>query len=451
MSRTTAEQIIARLDGEVVLLPPNRQNWFIANLETMRAQPTMTKEMERAGAERGIAELVSCYGFSSAVADKPYAFQDGVAIIPVHGTLINRYSWSWSYCTGYNYIRAMMNAALADDDVTLIVFDVNSYGGEAAGCFELAEEIREARSRKSLLAVVDSAACSAGYAIASACTKMVVTKSGTTGSIGVIAMHVSISGALNQAGIVVTLIYAGERKADGNPYEDLPAEVKAEIKADIDERYGEFVELVVKNRGIDSQVVLDTQSRAYRAEEALALGLIDAVQSPTEAVASFLAEMGSDDPSETEDNEPMADAPAPAVTAAAPVAAVAPDPAALAAAANTARTAEKERVKSVMSCDEAKDKTALASHLALNTDLSLDDCKPILAAAQPEKKAAAPAAPAASAAGAFERRMDQEGGAGVGADADAAQTNEDGSPKVSRAAAAMAMAWGKPKASSQTH
>ncbi len=43
--------------------------------------------------------------------------------------------------------------------------------------------------------------------------------------------------------------------------------------------------------------------------------------------------------------------------------------------------AERERVKAILSCDEAKNRGDLANHLALSTDLSVEAAKGILAAA----------------------------------------------------------------------
>ncbi|PZP55979.1 MAG: S49 family peptidase, partial [Delftia acidovorans] len=118
--------------------------------------------------------------------NKPFAFSGGFAIIPIHGSLINRYGGYYhGYVTGYNFIRSQMNAALADPDVEAIIFDVNSNGGEAAGCFELANEIFASRAVKPSFSVVDSNAYSAAYALGSAATKMAVIPSGGAGSIGV--------------------------------------------------------------------------------------------------------------------------------------------------------------------------------------------------------------------------------------------------------------------------
>lgn len=255
--------------------------------------------------------LESAYGFDRADEEdrKPFVYQDGVAVIPIHGTLLNRCNWSWGFVTGYQYIRRMMNAALDDDDVETIVFDVDSPGGEAAGCFELAREIMASRRVKPSLAMVDSVAASGGIALAACGTKVYAIPSARVGSIGVYRMHISYEDNLKQAGIKVTFAAAGEHKVDGNPYQDLPQAVLDEWRESAGKTWDDFIALVAEARDMSEDDVRDTQARIYRADEALAKGLINAVKTPTEAVSAFLAEL-ADEPSFNDDEEiEMADAP----------------------------------------------------------------------------------------------------------------------------------------------
>lgn len=325
-------------------------------------------------------ELCAAYGLYRADSDKPFAYADGVAIIPVHGILVNRFSYSWGYATGYNFLRAQLAAAVADNDVKLIVFDCNSYGGMVAGCFETVDEIFAARTAKPSLAVVDASAYSACYAIASAATRMVTIPSAGVGSIGVVAMHMNIGPMLEKWGIEVTFIHAGAHKVDGHPYAALPDNVKKNIQTSIDKSYATFTNSVARNRNITVDAVKATEAQVYDADDALKLGLIDAVQPPSTAVAAYLDELsGSDDNQEfemsTQDKQPGAEGtkkPGDDQAAATNTAVAA------------ARTAERERMAGIMNCAEAKDKAKLASHLAQNTDLSVDEAKAMLNAAAPE-------------------------------------------------------------------
>lgn len=344
-------------------------------------------EQQKKWMEQRRQELCEAYGFSSTEQRKPFAFADGMAIIPIVGTLINRFGSSYGWITGYNFIRRQLALAVADDEVKGIILDVNSYGGEAAGCFELSEEIYQARAKKPIMAVIDSNCYSAGYALASGATTIVCTPSGGVGSIGVVAMHVDMSKALAEYGYKVTFIHFGEHKVDGNPYEPLSAEVKGIIQKSVNQSGEKFVALVARNRNIDAAKVKETQARVYRAEDAKDLGLIDTIATPTEAVQVFLDELtgsvqqpGKEDAmSQAAENQPDA-----AAQAAAAAATATANAAAIATASAEARKAEKARISAITGSEEAKGKSKLANHLAMNTDMSVDDAKAMLAVAAAE-------------------------------------------------------------------
>lgn len=331
-------------------------------------------------------EILAYYGYSTPTAqDKPFAYQDGMAIIPIHGMLINRFSGSYSFVTGYNFIRSQMQAALADSDVKMIVFDVNTSGGVASGCSELALEIFQARSQKPSLSVVDARCYSAGYFLASSAGRMISTPSGGIGSIGVLAMHLDYSDALAENGIKLTFIIAGDRKVDGNSYQRLSARAKASIQKDVDYHYELFVQAVARNRDISEEEVRATEAGCYLPPEALELNLIDEVLPPAEAITKFYNDCTEAEQSDTdigkrrktsygkEGIEAMDEAQMNATIAQQVQAGIA-----------AATAAERARQSGIRNCDEAKDRTKLAAHLADNTAMSVDDAKGILGAAAKE-------------------------------------------------------------------
>lgn len=339
---------------------------------------------QRAQFELRRAEILSSYGMMDAgPGEKCFAYADGVAIIPIHGLLINRLSWSCSYATGYNFIRSQRMAALADPDVKLIAYDVNSQGGIASGCAELAREMYDTRSEKPSIAVVDARCYSAAYFLASACDKIVVTPSGGVGSIGCLSMHIDYSDMIAADGVKVTFIFAGADKVDGNPYERLSARAKATIQRDVDYHYGLFIEAVARHRGMSEDDVRATEAGCFLPPEALDNGLIDAIETPAEAVANFFNEITSDAEAEGDDEMTQASNTAGTETVAAAAAPITRSEVAqmVAEATATAQTAERTRQAGIRNCDEAKGREPLANHLANDTDLSVDVAKGILAAA----------------------------------------------------------------------
>lgn len=413
MSKQLASAIVNRFNMQPALLSHANVPQLTQAIISVAAH---TDEEHAAAQQARGAEVMAAYGHGPAAADKPFLFSGGIAIIPITGLLINRCNFGCSWVTGYNFVRSQVNAAAEDPDVKLIVFDCHSGGGEAAGCFELCNEIRASRDRKPSLAVVDSASYSACYAIASSASRVSVIPSGGVGSIGVVAMHVDFSKVLDNFGIKVTFIHSGEHKVDGNPYEPLPEPVRKSIQARVDTTRQEFVNLVATNRGLDPKVVFDTEAACFSAAEAKDLGLVDAIAQPIDAVRAFINELSRSEPHMETDMSTVK----PGAESAASVTENTPAPAAAAPTAPTAadaRKAERERISAIKGHANAKDRAALADHLALNTDLSVDAAAAILAASPVESKGDSKSA--------FTQAMDNSQHPNVGADAGAEGVQEE--------------------------
>lgn len=311
------------------------------------------------------SEVMASWGWEDSPEgpSKPFIYNDGVAVIPVHGILVNRFPYCWGFITGYDFIRRQMNAALADDDVKLIVYDHDTPGGEAAGCDELAREIHASRAVKPSLALVNTSSCSGGFWLATPCTRVVCAPSGSVGSIGVYILAMNFAKFFAEAGIEFDFIKNGKFKTAGNPYEEMSDEERAYLQSMVDERADEFFAAVAEFRGVDKSVARDTEARVMRPTEAIALGLIDAAESPAEAVSNFVAELGepNGDPDEPEEQIIMAEL-------------TAEERAAI-------LKEERERIKGITTHESAKGRTALAEHLAHNTDMTVEAAAAILAAA----------------------------------------------------------------------
>jgi signal peptide peptidase SppA len=218
----------------------------------------------------------------------------GVAILPVHGILTPRRGTINAACmevASYEKLSAQLDVALASSEVEHIVLDMNTPGGAAVGCFDLAERIYQAREQKPITALVNFAAYSAGYMLASACHSIVVSRTSGVGSIGVIAAHVDLSQAVANQGLKITTFYRGEHKNDLSPYEPLSDTAAAALNQSLDELYALFVETVARNRGLTPQAVRDTQAALYRGSQALSVGLADQVAHPQEAINQIAARL----------------------------------------------------------------------------------------------------------------------------------------------------------------
>lgn len=224
------------------------------------------------------------------MASDPVPTMPGIAVIPIHGTLVRRALGldAMSGLTSYARIAADLDAALASPDVAGILLDIDSPGGEAGGVFELADQIRAATAIKPVWAHAGDSAFSAAYALASAAQRVSLAQTGGVGSIGVIALHIDQSVRNAQNGLSVTALYAGAHKNDATPHAPLTPQATEALQTEIDRLYALFVEHVAAMRGLDADVVRATEAALFFGEDAVTAGLADAV-APFDAVLADFA------------------------------------------------------------------------------------------------------------------------------------------------------------------
>jgi signal peptide peptidase SppA len=223
-------------------------------------------------------------------ADKPYDMTDaGIALIPIVGTLVQRTGGMqpFSGMIPYAYVGNKLQAAIEDPDVRGILLEIDSPGGEVNGCFDLAQQILDAREKKRIWAVANEVAYSAAYALASAASKLYVPKTGGVGSIGVIMLHIDQSRRDQAQGLAYSYIYAGERKKDFNPHEPLSSEARTRGQAEVDRLYGIFVKHVARARGLSPETVRASEAAVMNPDVALAEGYVDGVKTFAEALAEL--------------------------------------------------------------------------------------------------------------------------------------------------------------------
>ena len=195
--------------------------------------------------------------------DEPYRMTpEGIAIIPMRGTLMKRGSFlsAASGCATYQGLAKSANEAMCDPMVKALLFDVDSPGGTTHGCFELSEALYSMRGDKPIWAIANDLAASAAYALASAADRLFITSTGGVGSVGVFAVHIDQSGLDQKTGVNYTYVSAGAKKTDGNPHEPLSKSAKADIQAEVDREYEMFVAAVARNRDLSQQTVRNTEA-----------------------------------------------------------------------------------------------------------------------------------------------------------------------------------------------
>lgn len=213
-----------------------------------------------------------------------------IAHVQIVGTLAHRVGGldAMSGATDYQQLGEEIDRLAADPDVDGILLEVDSFGGEAAGCFDLADRIHKAAQAKPVYGVASQYAMSAGYALLSQATRVFVPQSGEVGSIGVVTTHMDLTAAAAQQGVRVTHVYAGARKVDMSPFAALSDEAKARLAGDVSQLYEQFVGVVARGRpGLTPEQVRATEAGTYIGERAVQIGLADEVGDVAQARAAL--------------------------------------------------------------------------------------------------------------------------------------------------------------------
>jgi signal peptide peptidase SppA len=182
----------------------------------------------------------------------------------------------WFTDTDYSAIRQDVRRALGDPSVRMIDLVIDSPGGSVLGLPETADVIHAANRVKPVRAFVTGIAASAAYWLASQASTVTLTPSGEVGSVGILDLHADISKALDNAGVKLTAVTAGEHKTERAPFVPLSDEAKAHMQAGVDEWYSDFLAAIRRGRG--ARVLTHSTFGAGRmlsSREALAAGMVD--------------------------------------------------------------------------------------------------------------------------------------------------------------------------------
>ncbi|POL64207.1 S49 family peptidase, partial [Escherichia coli] len=179
-------------------------------------------------------------------------------------------------------------------------------------------------------------------------------------SIGVMMSHVSYAGHLAQAGVDITLIYSGAHKVDGNQFEALPAEVRQDMQQRIDAARRMFAEKVAMYTGLSVDAVTGTEAAVFEGQSGIEAGLADELINASDAISVMATALNSNVRGGT----------MPQLTA------------------TEAAAQENQRVMGILTCQEAKGREQLATMLAGQQGMSVEQARAILAAAAPQQPVA---------------------------------------------------------------
>lgn len=315
-------------------------------------------------------EILEAYQAKTLEKSERAGERDGVAILHVDGPLFKHANFMvrFSGATSYQILRRDLQAALDNPSIHSILMVIDSPGGEANGCDELAAAIYEARGKKPVTAFVSGMAASGGYWLASAADKIVISEAAMLGSIGVVLGIPDRKAADERRGIR-TFEFVSSQSPGKRP-DPADEKGKTQIQAMVDDLAEVFIAAVAKYRGVSVEDVVTKFGAGGMkiGAKAVASGMADEVGQLEATIASLITggRKGRFFPSSTggfsmsdKTNGPTAEE-----------------------IAEKAETAAQERIGAIIGSDLGKQFQPLAHHLAFKTKTSASDSAAILAAAK---------------------------------------------------------------------
>lgn len=206
---------------------------------------------------------------------------DTICDLSIFGPTTHRFNGLDANCNRvlcYRDIRHDLELLKNDESVEKIFLELDGPGGEATGCFDLANYISDLAKIKPVIGFINGVSYSANYAFASACSELYISPYSMGGSIGVIYGRREIL----KENETITYFTTGEAKADSAPETTLDADESARHQAMVDQLGDSFFELVAKNRGINAADVKKLQAKLFSASDLLANGLVDGIKTEEE-------------------------------------------------------------------------------------------------------------------------------------------------------------------------
>lgn len=310
--------------------------------------------------------------------------RDGVAIIPVTGPLF-RYANIFTAISGassYELIARDFMSALENPQITSIILDIDSPGGEVNGVSELASMIFEARGTKPVIAYASGDAASGAYWIASAADEIVVSETSALGSIGVVGIYRGKSAKESAETVEIVSSQSPHKRLD--PMSD---DGRAKLQTRIDAMADVFVSTIARNRSVTPDHVLEHYGGGdvMIGANAVNAGLADRIGSLERLITELSSPKTQSPPQEgffsstqpKKEKKPMN------------LEQLKTDHPDLVASLHAEGSAkEKQRLKDILSCEAAEGREKLAQEIALNTEINAMDAQHLMKSApkdEPEK------------------------------------------------------------------
>jgi len=226
-----------------------------------------------------------------------------IAVVLVEGTIIDGKSRFIPllnlHFVGGDTIADTLQDLRGDPLCKGIVLRVNSPGGSALASDVIWREVartaeahaKDPRFEPPIVVSMGDVAASGGYYVAMGTRPVLADPMTITGSIGVISIHVDLSGLLAKLGISTATFKDGKNPDISQPWHPYTDDQRARIEKSIQSTYDLFRERVAKGRGITTDRVHELgRGRVYIGRDAKEVGLVDELGGLDAAIAKMRAQ-----------------------------------------------------------------------------------------------------------------------------------------------------------------
>ena len=217
----------------------------------------------------------------AAPSSAPYTQHDGLATVPLYGTMLRRASgldgllfrmFGEAFAETGELAR-LMGQLQQDPSVHTVLLDIDSPGGTVNGTPELAAAVARLSREKHVYAYTAGLCCSAAYWVASQADAIYAAPSARVGSIGVLMPVTDSSDAYSQHGLKVEVFAAGKYKAAGLSGTTMTDEQRQLLQGQVEATWQDFKSAVNRRRSVADE---DMEGQTFAGADAKRRRLVDA-------------------------------------------------------------------------------------------------------------------------------------------------------------------------------
>ena len=214
--------------------------------------------------------------------EEDLAKEDALALISIKGPILET-----------EKTLAWIRKVEQTKEIKGVLLRIDSPGGGASASQELYSALKRLAAKKPLVASMGSVAASGGLMVSMAAEKIYANASTITGSIGVRMDIPQVQELLQKVGVSQETLVTGPYKNAGSPVKPLSEKDRAYFQEILNAMHAQFVDIVAQGRKMPKEKAASLATgRIYTGEQALDLGLIDALGGQDEAHAWLCTKTG---------------------------------------------------------------------------------------------------------------------------------------------------------------